>query len=90
VLVDDNLEFSDMRPPCSRPDYEIAARRNGEEGLTAALGLQPDVVVLDVLMPSRIPGSEAAATTQTPAAIIMTFHEDVDYWRPRVGGRAGL
>jgi DNA-binding NarL/FixJ family response regulator len=86
LLVDDNVEFLDVAASLLEShDYEIVGKaENGEEGLTAALGLQPDVVVLDVSMPS-LNGFEVARRLQQhkhrAGIVLLTFHEDIDYWR---------
>jgi DNA-binding NarL/FixJ family response regulator len=86
LLVDDNLEFLDVAASLLESHgYEIAGKaEDGEKGLTAALDLRPDVVVLDVSMPS-LNGFEVARRLRQhkhPAGIVLlTFHEDVDYWR---------
>jgi DNA-binding NarL/FixJ family response regulator len=84
LLIDDNLEFLDVATTLLEGhDFEIVEKAlDGEEGLKAALRLQPDVVVLDVSMP-HMNGFEVARRLRQqkhPAAIVLlTFHEDVDY-----------
>jgi DNA-binding NarL/FixJ family response regulator len=86
LLVDDNLEFLDLAASLLEGhEYEIAGKaENGEEGLNAAIRLQPDVVVLDVSMPG-LNGFEVARRLRQQKSgagiVLLTFHEDVDYLR---------
>jgi DNA-binding NarL/FixJ family response regulator len=90
LLIDDNLEFLDVATTLLEGhDFEIVAKaENGEDGLKAALSLQPDVIVLDISMP-RMNGFEVARRLrhhkQRAGIVLLTFHEDVDYVR---AGRA--
>jgi DNA-binding NarL/FixJ family response regulator len=87
LLVDDNLEFLDIAGSLLEGhDYEIVGKaENGEDGLKAAIRLQPDVVVLDVSMPG-LNGFEVARRLRQQhksgaGIVLLTFHEDVDYLR---------
>ena len=84
LLIDDNLEFLDVATTLLEGhDFEIVEKAlNGEEGLKAALSLQPDVVVLDISMP-HMSGFEVARRLRQQknraGIVLLTFHEDVDY-----------
>jgi DNA-binding NarL/FixJ family response regulator len=84
LLIDDNVEFLDVATTLLEGhDFEIVEKAlNGEEGLKAALSLQPDVVVLDISMP-HMNGFEVARRLRQQkhraGIVLLTFHEDVDY-----------
>lgn len=84
LLIDDNLEFLDVATTLLEGhDFEIVEKAlNGEEGLKAAISLQPDVVVLDISMP-HMNGFEVARRLRQQknraGIVLLTFHEDVDY-----------
>jgi len=84
LLIDDNLEFLDVATTLLEGhDFEIVEKAvSGEEGLSAALNLQPDVIVLDISMP-HMNGFEVARRLRQlkhrAGIVLLTFHEDVDY-----------
>ena len=86
LLVDDNLEFLDIAAAMLEANnFEVVNKAcNGEEGLNAALRLDPDVVVLDISMP-LLNGFEVARRLQQQkhraALVLLTFHEDVEFVR---------
>jgi DNA-binding NarL/FixJ family response regulator len=86
LLVDDNLEFLEIAATLLEGNnYEIVGKAlNGEEGLKATLSLDPDVVVLDISMPS-LNGFEVATRLRQhkhrAAVVLLTFHEDVEFAR---------
>jgi DNA-binding NarL/FixJ family response regulator len=85
-LVDDNLEFRNIAAALLEANnFEVVNRAcNGEEGLNAALRLDPDVVVLDISMP-LLNGFEVARRLRQQkhraALVLLTFHEDVEFVR---------
>ena len=54
LLVDDDPEIVDsMRTVLESRGYEILVARDGNQGLVMAEGEEPDLVVLDMMMPKR-------------------------------------
>lgn len=52
LIIDDDPKARDLLSRClGREKYSVACASGGEEGLTLARQLHPDVIVLDVLMP---------------------------------------
>jgi len=86
LLVDDNLEFLDIAAALLEANhFEVVNKScDGEEGLNAALRLDPDVVVLDISMP-LLNGFEVARRLRRQkhraAIVLLTFHEDVEFVR---------
>ena len=54
LLVDDDQEIIEsMRVALEAKGYEVLIARNGNEGLAAAERDDPDLVILDMMMPQR-------------------------------------
>ncbi|NBW87587.1 MAG: response regulator [Planctomycetia bacterium] len=54
LLVDDDAEILEsMRTVLESRGYEILTARDGNQGLVMAEGEEPDLVVLDMMMPKR-------------------------------------
>ena len=54
LLVDDDAEIVEsMRTVLESRGYEILVARDGNQGLVLAEGEEPDLVVLDMMMPKR-------------------------------------
>ncbi len=52
VYVDDDLELTTLvRTWLENADYEVITANDGEEGLETILVEQPDMIILDVMMP---------------------------------------
>jgi DNA-binding response OmpR family regulator len=51
LIDDDPLITEPLARACRQNGYEVLVAHNGQDGLRLALEIQPDVVVLDVLMP---------------------------------------
>lgn len=52
VYVDDNLDLTRLvEAELQDAGYEITIANDGEEGLETILSVQPDLVILDVMMP---------------------------------------
>lgn len=51
LIDDDPLITEPLARACRQNGYEVLVAHNGQDGLRLALETQPDVVVLDVLMP---------------------------------------
>lgn len=58
LLVDDEVAITDnLAPFLDRSGYDVTLACNGEEALKKVAGQQPDLIILDVLMP-RLNGRE--------------------------------
>jgi DNA-binding response OmpR family regulator len=58
LLVDDEIAITDnLAPFLQRSGFDVMVAGNGEEALQQVLSLQPDLLILDVLMP-RLDGRE--------------------------------
>ncbi len=73
--------------------YEVFEAANGATGLSCALQLQPDVVLLDVMMPGALDGfsvcaalKQHAATAHTRVVMLTARCMTVDLHRGRVSG----
>jgi len=52
LLVDDDIEIIDaLKPPLQREGYELCTALDGEEGLRMVKECNPDIILLDLLMP---------------------------------------
>src|SRR5215475_12315981 len=84
LLADDHQIVRDgMKVFLEREGYKVHAEaQNGQEAVSLALKLQPEVVVLDITMPI-LNGLDAAREIfrQAPAAkaILLTMHDDSKY-----------
>lgn len=51
LIVEDNEELLNFIDSIFRKEYHTTLRRNGEEGLIAAIELSPDLIISDLMMP---------------------------------------
>lgn len=59
LLVDDSETILEMERMILQQDrYEVVTARDGQEGVTKALALKPDLILMDVIMP-RLDGFAA-------------------------------
>lgn len=76
LIVDDDKFISKLIATVLQPDYEILAAFNGKEGLESALKNNPDVIILDIMMPI-MNGLEMLAELRTcsnvPVIIVSAF-----------------
>jgi len=80
LYVEDNeMNRQLMRDLLKRTKYELIEAHDGEEGVTKALELRPDLILMDVQLP-KISGLEAirrlrtqAGTANTPIIAITSF-----------------
>ncbi len=82
LLVDDDKTLLRlMREALTKADYEIVTASNGIDGLQELYGKQPDLVILDVMMP-RMDGWETAArirqVSQVPIIMLTAKDEESD------------
>lgn len=52
LIVEDNAEVLNMLCSLFAPFYKVVSATNGEEGLTRATEIQPDIILSDVFMPN--------------------------------------
>lgn len=61
LIIDDQPEVKTLLEVVLRgPDRRILLADNGEAGLATALAQQPDLILLDIMMPGGIDGYETA------------------------------
>lgn len=82
LIIDDDTELCELlREYLSREGFEIDAVHDGESGLSAILRLEPDLVVLDVMLP-RIGGFDLLRSLRTrsrvPVLMLTARGEEVD------------
>jgi DNA-binding NarL/FixJ family response regulator len=80
LLGDDHRLFSEGLARLLKPQFEVVGiLENGRDLIAAAQRLRPDVILVDISMPS-LNGIEAARRIQTipdpPRIIFLTMHED--------------
>ncbi len=51
LVVEDNIEFCNFLQDAFSEEYHVTVANNGKDGLDAALSIQPDLVITDVMMP---------------------------------------
>ena len=75
LLVDDDQEIIEsMRVALEAKGYEVLVARNGNEGLAAAERDDPDLVILDMMMPQRsgfLVLEKLRVTRTVPTKVIM-------------------
>lgn len=95
LVVDDSpSEMAKFRDILSRHQHEIIEAHTGEEGIQKAIDLQPDVILMDVVMP-EMNGFQAtrkitknATTSHIPVVIISTKNQETDrVWGKRQGAK---
>ncbi|GAB3256631.1 response regulator [Chitinimonas naiadis] len=82
LLVDDDIELSAMLAEyLSQEGFAVHAVHDGEQGVTAALSGQHDIVVLDVMMP-RLTGVEVLRQirqqSRLPVLMLTARGDDID------------
>jgi DNA-binding NarL/FixJ family response regulator len=98
IVVDDHTLFRDgvRELLATEPDIRVVGEgRNGEDAVTLASRLQPDVVLLDVEMPGPSPRlviPQVRAASPDSRIIILTMHSDLGlaYELMGLGARAYL
>ncbi len=92
LLVDDSQEILDMVELTLEDDYEVRRANDGVEALEAVAASQPDLIVLDVMMP-RMSGYEVCEAlrqdTATASIPILFLSARGDAGHVKQGLRAG-
>lgn len=95
LVVDDSpSEMAKFREILGRNQYEIIEAYTGEEGIQKAIDLQPDVILMDIVMP-EMNGFQATrqitrndATGHIPVVIVSTKSQETDrVWGKRQGAK---
>jgi len=61
LIVDDHFEIRELlKDTLSDRDFQIDFTENGKKAVEAAKLQRPDVIIMDIMMPGRINGLEAA------------------------------
>lgn len=98
LVVDDSpSEMAKFRDILGRHHYEIIEAYTGEDGIQKAIDLQPNVILMDVVMP-EMNGFQATrqitrnpATSHIPVVIISTKNQETDrVWGKRQGAKEYL
>lgn len=98
LVVDDSpSEMAKFRELLSKHDFEIIEANNGELGCQLAIDEQPDVVLMDIVMP-EMNGFQATRkiakgkeTSHIPVVIVSTKNQETDrVWGKRQGAKAYL
>lgn len=93
LIVDDSpTEMYRFKEILSKYGYEVLEANNGADGVTLAQAEQPDLVLMDVVMPG-VNGFQAtrqiargATTKHIPIVIVSTKDQDTDrVWGKRQG-----
>jgi twitching motility two-component system response regulator PilH len=96
LVVDDSptevFQFKDM---LEKIGHQVIIARNGRDGVEAASSEQPDMVLMDIVMPdmngfqATRQLSRSAQTSHIPVVIISSKDQDTDrVWGARQGAKA--
>ena len=67
LVVDDDKNICDLlRMYLEKEGYEVKTASDGVEGVTAFRMYEPDMVLLDIMMPKRTAGRSAAKSASIP------------------------
>ncbi|HKN93423.1 MAG TPA: response regulator [Thermoleophilaceae bacterium] len=88
LVVDDDADIRDMLQfKLAKAGYEVHTEEDGETGLAAARDLQPDLILLDWMMP-RLTGPEvcrelraADDTARVPVILLTAKAQEADVQR---------
>lgn len=95
LVVDDSpTEMAKFRDILTRHQHVVIEAHTGEEGIQSAINHQPDIILMDVVMP-EINGFQATrqitrnpATCHIPVVIISTKGQETDrVWGKRQGAK---
>ena len=85
LIIDDDPDYvAAIRALLEASDYEVHSAFNGADGLKLAIALEPDLVLLDVVMTERTEGLTVLkqmrgvpALAQTPVVIISSIYSEL-------------
>lgn len=95
LVVDDSpSEMAKFREILTRHQHEIIEAYTGDEGIQKAIDLQPNVILMDIVMP-EMNGFQATrkitrhpATQHIPVVIVSTKSQETDrVWGKRQGAK---
>ena len=95
LIIDDSpTEIHVFKSMLLNHDIEVSVARNGEEGIEKAIEVQPDCILMDVVMPGKN-GFQATrdlsrnpVTATIPVIIITTKDQETDkIWGMRQGAK---
>lgn len=83
LVIDDDPDFVlAVRMPLEAADFEVEEAATAEEGIEKILSVQPDLVILDVMMPTGYEGFETARAIreehglkELPIVMLTSLHE---------------
>lgn len=99
LIVDDSpTETHQLTAMLEKHGHQVMAAASGEEGLEVARDQQPDVVLMDIVMPGGLNGFQATRqltrgkeTEHIPVVIVTTKDQETDrVWGKRQGARGYL
>lgn len=61
LLIEDNVDVLNYLKACIQDNYQVEIANNGKAGIEKAIGLVPDIIISDVMMPEK-DGFEVCAT----------------------------
>ncbi|MDD3147505.1 MAG: hybrid sensor histidine kinase/response regulator [Candidatus Riflebacteria bacterium] len=84
LVVDDMIDNIEILGSILRPDHEVIMAMNGQKALQLASGSQPDLILLDIVMPG-MDGCEVCrqlkqdpATARIPVIFVSARDEEID------------
>jgi len=66
VIEDDPDMVAALRMPLEANGYEVVTAANGEEGLRAVKEVEPDLIILDVMMETTTAGFQVSLQLRSP------------------------
>jgi DNA-binding response OmpR family regulator len=89
LVIEDDVDMAEaVRMPLEANDYEVVHALTGEEGLQKVKEIEPDLIILDVMMETTTagfqvslqlrspkPDSEYAAYKDTPILMLTAIHD---------------
>ncbi|MGD1995646.1 MAG: response regulator [Anaerolineae bacterium] len=66
IIEDDPDMVTALRMPLEAEDYEVFTASSGEEGLEKVKGIEPDLIILDVMMETTTAGFQVSLKLRSP------------------------